>query len=104
MLNSGRKDSKPISKFAIFLGVAAGFMTSFSVARNEVPSGPFNNLADAIMWGGVFLAIIFICKHSLRRFKFFNVVYGSIDTKSALVGAFVCTFVYLIMIFLTTNL
>lgn len=104
MLSSNRKDSKPISKFAILLGVIAGIMTSSYTARHKIPNGFLDNLADAIMWGGIFLAFVFICKYSLRRFKFFSVHYDSIDTKSALVGAFVCMFVYLVMIFLTVNL
>ena len=99
MLNLNRQTPKPISKFAILLGVIAGMMASSYVARHKISNEFLDNLADAIMWGGIFLVLIFICRYSLRRFKFFSVHCDSIDTKSALVGAFVCMFVCLVMIF-----
>ena len=100
MMDSSCKNSKPISKFAVFLGALAGFMAAFSTARHRIPSGLFDNLTDAIMWGGVFWVVIFICKYSLQRFKFFSSDYGSIDIKSALIGTSVCMLVYLFLIFL----
>jgi ABC-type xylose transport system permease subunit len=104
MLNSNRKISKSVSGFAVSLGALAGLMASFNATKHKIPSGFTNNLADAVMWSGIFLIIIFVCKCFLQRFKFFSAFYGPVDTKSALAGAVVCVLVYLLMIFLTVNL
>ena len=104
MLNLNRKISKSVSWFAVSLGALAGLTASFSAAKNKIPNGLLDNLADALIWGSAFLIIIFVCKCFLQRFKFFSHFYGAIDTKSALAGAIVCMLVYLFMIFLTMNL